>query len=194
MCPRVAAQKPWVKADAPVLYPGTSHLLAVDVGAVSMLDRTKALIALALVAIVFWAGWAANGWRLGQDIAQIQLAHTQELAARDAGTFAVAQAIDTNYQGALNASIQEKARLAGAAAVATRNAGRLRGQLSEADKRIATASAAAVREYAATANKLLGHCSQRYTELAAKADGHALDARVCRAAWPMIRSTQDKHQ
>ncbi|WP_287918716.1 hypothetical protein [Comamonas sp.] len=150
-----------------------------------MLHRTKALILLALFALVFSAGWAANGWRLGQDIAQIQLTHTQELAARDAGTFAVAQAIDTNYQGALNASIQEQARLAGAAAVATRNVGRLREQLSEADRRIATASAAAVRDYAATANQLLGQCSQRYTELAAKADGHALDARVCRAAWPV---------
>ena len=94
-------------------------------------------------ALIFGAGWAANGWRLGQDIAQIQLTHTQELAARDAGAFAVAQAIDTNYQGALNASIQEQTRLADAAAVATRNAGRLRDQLSEADRRIATASATA---------------------------------------------------
>ena len=132
-------------------------------------------------ALIFGAGWAANGWRLGQDIAQIQLVHTQELA----GAFAVAQAIDTNYQGALNASIQEQARLAGAAAVATRNAARLREQLSEADKRIATASAAAVRDYAATANQLLRQCSDRYTELAARADGHALDARVCGAAWPV---------
>ena len=136
-------------------------------------------------AFIFGADWAANGWRLGQDIAQTKLAHTQELAARDAGTFAVAQAITTNYQGALNASIQEQARLAGAAAVATRNAGRLRDQLSEADKRIATASAAAVRDYATTANKLLGQCSQRYTELAARADGDALDARTCSAAWPV---------
>jgi hypothetical protein len=111
-------------------------------------------------ALIFGAGWAANGWRLGQDIAQIQLVHTEELAARNAGTFAVAQAIDTNYQGALNASVQEQARLVGAAAVATRNVGRLREQLTEADKRIATASAAAVREYAATANQLLGQCSQ----------------------------------
>ncbi len=156
--------------------------------------KTQAIAAAVGAALIFGAGWAANGWRLGQDIAQIKLTHTQELSARDAGTFAVAQAIDTNYQGALNASIQEQARLAGAAAVATRNAGRLRDQLSEADKRIATASAAAVREYAATANQLLGHCSQRYTELAARADGHALDARTCRAAWPVILVTQDKHQ
>ncbi|WP_287918069.1 hypothetical protein [Comamonas sp.] len=147
--------------------------------------KPQAIAAVVGAALIFGAGWATNDWRLGQDIAQIKLAHTQELAARDAGTFAVAQAIDTNYQGALNASIQEQARLAGAAAVATRNAGRLREQLSEADKRIATASAAAVRGYAATANQLLRQCSDRYTELAAKADGHALDARVCRAAWPV---------
>ena len=147
--------------------------------------KTQTIAAAVGAALIFGAGWAANGWRLGQDIAQIQLAHTQELAARDTATFAVAQAIDTNYQGALNASIQEQARLAGAAAVATRNAGRLREQLSEADRRIATASAAAVRDYATTANKLLGQCSQRYTEVAAKPDGHALDARVCRAAWPV---------
>jgi hypothetical protein len=150
-----------------------------------MLPRAKPYLIAALALGIFFAGWAANGWRLGQDIAQIQLTHTQELAARDAGTFAVAQAIDTNYQGALNASIQEQARLVGAAAVATRNAGRLREQLGEADRRIATASAAAVREYAATANKLFRQCSQQYTELAAKADGHALDARTCRAAWPV---------
>ena len=149
--------------------------------------KTQAIAAAVGAALIFGAGWAANGWRLGQDIAQTKLAHTQELAARDAGTFAVAQAITTNYQGALNASIQEQARLAGAAA--TRNAGRLRDQLSEADKRIATASATAVRDYAATASKLLGQCSDRYTELAARADGHALDTRVCRAAWPVSAGT-----
>ena len=121
--------------------------------------KVQTIAAAVGAALIFGAGWAVNGWRLGQDIAQIQLVHTQELAARDAGAFAVAQAIDTNYQGALNASIQEQARLAGAAAVATRNAGRLREQLSEADKRIATASTAAVREYAATANQLLGQSS-----------------------------------
>lgn len=136
-------------------------------------------------ALVFGAGWAANGWRLDQDLAELKASHTQELAARDQAAFLVGQTINTNYQEALNDAIQEQTRLAGAAAVAQRNAGRLRDQLREADVRIATASTTAVRDYAATANQLLGQCSQRYTELAAKADGHALDARACRAAWPV---------
>ena len=148
--------------------------------------KAKPYLVVAAALSIFGAGWLANGWRLGQDIAQINLAYTQELAERDTGTFLIAQAINTNYLGALNDAIQEQTRLAGAAAVATRNAGRLREQLQQANDRIATASAAAVSEYAATASELLGQCSQRYTELAAKADGHALDARVCRAAWPMM--------
>jgi len=36
------------------------------------------------------------------------------------------------------------------------------------------------------ANRLFGQCSQRYTELAVRADGHAADAATCRAAWPVI--------
>lgn len=67
-------------------FPGASHLLAADVGAVSMLDRTKALIVLALVAIVFWAGWAANGWRQSDQ-------HSAELAERDRKDLTIAQLV-----------------------------------------------------------------------------------------------------
>lgn len=153
-----------------------------------MLDRAKALMAVALLGAAFVAGWMVNGWRLGHELALMKVAHTLELGARDQAAFLVGQTINTNYQEALNDAIQEQTRLADTAAVAQRNASRLRDQLSEANVRIATASIAAVREYAATANQLLGQCSQRYTELAAKADGHALDARVCRAAWPVIHA------
>ena len=149
----------------------------------------RALAAAVGAALVFGAGWVANGWRLGQELAELKASHTQELAALDQAAFLVAQTISTNYQEALNDAIQEQTRLAGAAAVAQRHAGRLRDQLREADVRIATASTTAVREYAATANQLLGQCSQRYAELAAKADGHALDARACREAWPLNAGT-----
>jgi len=51
-----------------------------------MLDRTKALIVLSLVAIVFGAGWAVNGWRLSGE-------HAQELAKRDREALAMAEAV-----------------------------------------------------------------------------------------------------
>jgi hypothetical protein len=50
------------------------------------LDRTKALILLALVAIVFIAGWVVQGWRLSGQ-------HAQELAKRDLQALEVAEAI-----------------------------------------------------------------------------------------------------
>jgi hypothetical protein len=55
-----------------------------------MLDRTKALIVLALVAIVFIAGvaggWIVQGWRLSGQ-------HAQDLAKRDRQALEVAEAI-----------------------------------------------------------------------------------------------------
>lgn len=147
---------------------------------------------LLLAAVAGTLVWIFQGARMDAAVAQVQLQASEyelqvseERRASDRRVHQTAEAIHLNYQGALNEAIQEKTRLAGAAAVAARNAGRLRKQLDTADVRIATASAAAVRDYAATANQLLGQCSQRYTELAARADGHALDARTCRAAWPV---------
>ncbi|MDH0363486.1 hypothetical protein [Comamonas aquatica] len=137
--------------------------------------------------------WVFQDARMAAAVAEVQLQAsdyrlqvTEEKRSSDRRTYQTAQAIHLSYQEALNDSLKEQARLAGAAAAAQRNAGRLRDQLRDADVRIATASAAAVRDYAATANQLLGQCSDRYTELAAKADGHALDARTCRAAWPVM--------
>lgn len=139
--------------------------------------------------------WVFQDARMAAAVAEVQLQAsdyrlqvTEEKRASDRRTYQTAQAIHLTYQEALNDSLKEHARLAAAAAAAAaqRNAGRLRDQLRDADVRIATASAEAVRDYAATANQLLGQCSDRYTELAAKADGHALDARACRAAWPVI--------
>lgn len=64
-----------------------------------MLDRTKALIALALVAIVFLAGWAVNGWRLSAQ-------HSAELAERDRADLTMAQQVMAIGQAANNAISQ----------------------------------------------------------------------------------------
>lgn len=51
-----------------------------------MLDRAKALIALALIAIIFASGWTVQGWRLSGQ-------HAQELTERDRQDLAMAEAI-----------------------------------------------------------------------------------------------------
>jgi len=81
------------------------------------------------------------------------------------------------------AELRKAAAEAAAAATAAANQ-RLSGLLSSATGRIATASAAAVREYAITANSVFGECKDRYTEVGAKAQGHANDVSTLMDAWP----------
>ncbi|WP_103018098.1 hypothetical protein [Alicycliphilus denitrificans] len=137
--------------------------------------------------------WFFQDARLGADLADERLRSAQyhaqitaERAAANARVAKVGELIAGVYQGVLNDAIQKQTTLQAAADRAGRQRDSLRKQLSDAEQRIADAPAAAVREYAATANQLLGQCSSRYTEVAKLADGHAADAATCRAAWPVI--------
>ena len=137
--------------------------------------------------------WSFQAARLGSELADERLQAseyrhqvTAERAAAGRRLLAVERTVNDKYQGALNDAIQKQAGLQAAADRARRERDGLRKQLSEAEQRLADASPAAIIEYAGTANKLLGQCSDRYTELASRADGHAADAATCRAAWPVI--------
>jgi hypothetical protein len=137
--------------------------------------------------------WFYQEARLGADLADERLQASQyreqvtaERAAANARVAQVGQLIAGTYQGALNDAIQKHATLQAAADRARRERDSLQHKLSDAEQRLADASPAALIEYASTLNRVFGQCSQRYTELASRADGHAADAATCRAAWPVI--------
>ena len=71
-----------------------------------------------------------------------------------------------------------------AATRAGRERDSLREQLSDAKQRIASASAAAVAEYAATAGELLAQCAAEYQWMAEQADKHLVNERLLINAWP----------
>lgn len=142
--------------------------------------------------------WCFQEARLGAELAderllasEYQLQVAQERAAANARVAAVGQQIAGVYQGALNDAIKKQATLQAAAARVGRERDSLRVQLSDAEQRLADASPAALIEYARSLNRVFGQCSQRYTELAARADGHAADAATCRAAWPVIPTPKE---
>lgn len=150
---------------------------------------THLIAAGAAAALVWIFQDARHGADLAQaklDVTTYQLDVSQAQRAADARVALVGQQISSTYQGALNAAITKQASLQAAADRAGRERDGLRKQLSDAEQRLADASPAALIEYASTLNRLFGQCSQRYTELAARADGHAADAASCRAAWPVI--------
>ena len=150
-------------------------------------------------ALVAGAGvWFFQAARLGADLADERLQAseyreqiTTERAAANARVARASEQVAATYQDALNDAITKQATLQAAADRSRRELDGLRAQLSTAEQRLADASPGALIEYASTLNKLFGQCSQRYTELAAKADGHAADAATCRAAWPVITPTKE---
>lgn len=163
------------------------------------MSRLAIYLSLASAAVAGLLVWEFQGARMQARVAELQMEAAQaseqlaqEQRASDRRAFQTAQAVNDQYAQALNDAITRNAALQAAATRAAASASSLRKQLDEAHARLVEAPAAAVREYAATANKLLGACSQRYTELARRADGHAADARACREAWPVITSTQEK--
>lgn len=153
------------------------------------------IAAAVLAGVLVWSFQAA---RLGADLADERLQASQyreqitiERAAANARVAKVGQLIAGTYQGALNDAIQKHATLQAAADRARHERDGLRKQLSDAEQRLADASPGALIEYARALNHIFGQCSQRYAELAIRADGHAADAATCRAAWPVIPQTKE---
>ena len=57
-------------------------------------------------------------------------------------------------------------------------------QLSEANKRLSSASHQTIIEYTVTNSELLEACTAEYRSMAEKADGHAIDVERLSEAWP----------
>ena len=57
-------------------------------------------------------------------------------------------------------------------------------QLSEASKRLSSASHQTIIEYTITNSELLESCTAEYRSMAEKADGHAIDAERLSGIWP----------
>lgn len=137
-------------------------------------------------AIAATTAWQVQDWRLGGQISALQAQHATELAKAQAKALAVERDASTRYQGALNEARTLQIAAQRDAARARAESDGLRDQAADAARRIATATPAAVAEYANTVTELFGECSRSYQELAAAADGHSADARTIRAAWPVI--------
>ena len=137
------------------------------------------------------AAWAFQDARYTAELAEQALTHkTAELDAVSR-VRSDERAITKTYQEALNAArIRENTLRRDVAAAGAQSDG-LREQAAEAARRLAAAPPAAVLEYATAVNQLFADCSRSYQELAGKADGHSLDVRTHREAWPVIPPRPD---
>ena len=150
-----------------------------------MIFPTPYLLAGAL-AVGLLTGWTANGWRLNGKIDAMVLEHTQALQV------ATEQAAKetARMQGEKDAAVQKAAALAQRnkddAASARSERDRLRDDLVASRTAIANSSHASVSSYAETLSVVFEQCTREYSELAAKADAHALDTEILFNAWSAI--------
>jgi len=149
-----------------------------------MLGTKLALILTMTAALIAGiAGWTANGWRLNAQIDRMVADHATQLAKANADALARYAAMEKQKQEAVNEANRIAQRNARAAASARADAQRLRNQIATAD-RVSTATVASLRNYTTTLGVVFGECIGEVEGLAKAADGHALDSRTLRQAWP----------
>ena len=140
--------------------------------------------------------WYVMDGRHSAAILQMQLSHQTALTkeAQDHGkaleaVHADAVRMQKEKDDAIARATERAQTNAVAAAAAATELGRVRNDLSEAKRRLADASAEALREYAGTVSDLYGECEAELTETARAATGHASDVVLFSESWPVKGST-----
>ena len=148
------------------------------------LPHPRLIAAGAALVLAFGAGWVAQGWRMGEEYAALEMRYATRLAQAQENALKEYARLEKVKDDAIRAAEIEAEKNAIAAAAAARAADRLRGDLANVRASIAAAPRPAVDQYAATASELLADCGRELADVAAKADGHAADIRLMLAAWP----------
>lgn len=144
-------------------------------------------------ALVAGAGtWVFEDARHTAAMSELRLHYADESIKAQAIAAKQQQDITTKYQGAINDSKTREAALRRDADSARSESDSLREQSTDAARRLSSAPAPAVLEYATAINELFADCSRRYQELGQKADGHASDVRTLIDAWPASPNAQKK--
>lgn len=141
------------------------------------------LLAIALASAS--AGWVLQGWRLHAQIDAIEAQHAKKEA--DAATLALAaeRTNQTKLKKAQDEANAKETTLRSDAANARTQLDGLRGQLTTLRADFAAATRASITERAIASGELLTECAARYSEVAEKADRHALDAAKLYQSWPV---------
>jgi hypothetical protein len=143
------------------------------------------------LAVGLLLGWLVNGWRLGEQIAEIRADHAQALAASERR----ARQIESGWHAALT-EVQKDARskteeLAAHLSAAGTAADRLRARVAELSRRPAACPGAGEGGEATDAARLvladvLGRIDAAAGELAAHADRARVAGIACEAAYDLV--------
>jgi hypothetical protein len=149
--------------------------------------------------IPWWARWLAlvavaaafGGWCYVHGMQHTQAAWDAATVAQQADAMKAEKAsrakesqLKQQVIEAQNAAQERNKENQVAIAAARAQSDSLRDQLAATRTKLSTASADAVRQYAATVSDILSDCAAKYQSMAEAADGHAGDVMLLQEAWP----------
>jgi hypothetical protein len=135
-------------------------------------------------------GWTANGWRLNGKIDEMVLEHTQAVQVATQKALDETNRMQREKDDAVaKAQAQAKSNAAAADAARLERDG-LRDDLAASRTTFADATHASLAAYASTLSVVFEQCTKEYSDVAAKADGHAADANTLFAAWTAIAAVK----
>ena len=150
-----------------------------------MIFPTPYLLAGAL-AVGLLTGWTANGWRLNGKIDEMVLEHTQAVQVATQKALDETTRMQREKDNAVaQAQAQAKSNAAAASSARAERDG-LRDDLAASRTTFADSSHTSLAAYADTLSVVFEQCTREYLELAAKADGHALDTTTLFTAWKAV--------
>ena len=143
-------------------------------------------IAAGALAVGLLTGWTANGWRLNSKIDEMVLEHTQAVQVATQKALDETTRMQREKDNAVaQAQAQAKSNAAAADAARLERDG-LRDDLAASRTTFADSTHTSLAAYADTLSVVFEQCTKEYSELAAKADGHATDAQSLFTAWTAI--------
>ncbi len=137
-----------------------------------------------LLLVAFGAGWAVNGWRLGEQIAEKDRDHAEAIAAATETARLKELSWNKQLEDARNAATQRETALRRDAGRSRDAADGLRGELAEFRRNLPNLANDAVRQRADTLAELFGACTAEYRGVAEAADRITSDRQTLMEAWP----------
>ena len=143
-------------------------------------------IAAGALAVGLLTGWTANGWRLNGKIDEMVLEHTQALQVATEQAAKETARMQGEKDAALRKAVEIVRRNVIDAAATRDERDRLRDELAASRSTFADATVPSLINHTRALSVVFEQCVKEYSELAAKADGHAVDAENLFTAWKAI--------
>jgi hypothetical protein len=143
-------------------------------------------IAAGALAVGLLTGWTANGWRLNGKIDEMVLEHTQAVQLATQKALDETNRMQREKDDAVAKAQAQAKSNAAAADAARRERDGLRDDLAASRTTFTDSTHTSLAAYADTLSVVFEQCTREYSDMAAKADGHALDTTTLFTAWKAV--------